>query len=475
MLQQQLAGSKLALEKLKRESALHESGEYVKDEVTSSSLPMDNGTVEMSHNAGPGRKSTGSDLPPKYVPELARLIKDHGNMGTEKMAATFASYHPGVSKRQTQRKIDELAIKERDGRKVVWILKNEYSHMLDSEKYPDVKEEGGGGGGDATTQQQHSSEKQEDNMAGNDSSESGRKRKMVVLKKDKNAPKKPNSAYRFFIEDEKSKLSGTMKFPEILSQATEKWKTMADEDKQVYNDLAADDMDRYKTEIKAYRKGLESGDSDHGSSSAPKKMKISTPAYSGPPNNDPAEGWHRMVVSKKDPNGPGGMRKDVYYFSPAPLLKRFKTKSKVNEYLTQNTSKLRIASFNFNANTVVRREAAFVDVHVWSWLIYIYIYIYILYCCVFGPLCRLGMLWKYVFAFLCQDRSKHKSPRASFGSSPVANVKSGRFPCALHLWPQLLSFSLTNVPFLCTFILPPPPRGVLFCARRKEGTIRPHL
>jgi SWI/SNF-related matrix-associated actin-dependent regulator of chromatin subfamily A member 5 len=191
-LQKQLSKSKEALEKMRKESASND-GDGTKFEL------FDDGEGGAGSAA---KKVIGNDLAVKYVAELARLIKKNGDlstekmMGTEKMAATFASMHPGVSKRQTQRKIDELALKEREGRKVVWILKDEFKHLLDAEKHPDVYEEG-------VVRQAFQIEK-----PAHEGSEPSKKKKR---KKDRNAPKKAQSAYIFFCQDEKAKFSNTLK------------------------------------------------------------------------------------------------------------------------------------------------------------------------------------------------------------------------------------------------------------------------
>jgi hypothetical protein len=102
-------------------------------------------------------------------------------------------------------------------------------------------------------------------------------------KKDKNAPKGPKNGYLFFMQDVRSKR--TEQYPdkepkEITKLVAAEWNGLTDKKKKKYQDMAAEDKDRYTREMKAYKKKkkMESSESESESRSrsrsrSPKKKK----------------------------------------------------------------------------------------------------------------------------------------------------------------------------------------------------------
>jgi len=105
-------------------------------------------------------------------------------------------------------------------------------------------------------------------------------------KKDKNAPKGPKNGYLFFMQDVRAKR--TEQYPdkepkEITKLVADEWNGLPDKKKKKYQDMAKDDQERYKRELKAYKKKkkMESSESESESRSrsrsrSPAKKKKSS-------------------------------------------------------------------------------------------------------------------------------------------------------------------------------------------------------
>lgn len=79
--------------------------------------------------------------------------------------------------------------------------------------------------------------------------------KKLAKKKDKNAPKRPLSAFMFFSKDRRETVrtdNPDASFGEIGKLLGENWRSLSDGDKTPYNAQAADDKKRYEKEIANY-------------------------------------------------------------------------------------------------------------------------------------------------------------------------------------------------------------------------------
>lgn len=77
----------------------------------------------------------------------------------------------------------------------------------------------------------------------------------VAKKKDKNAPKRPLSAYMFYSKDQRETVridNPDASFGEIGKLLGNSWKSLSDLDRKPYDKQAADDKKRYEVEIANY-------------------------------------------------------------------------------------------------------------------------------------------------------------------------------------------------------------------------------
>ena len=75
-------------------------------------------------------------------------------------------------------------------------------------------------------------------------------------KKDKDAPKRAMSAYTIFMKQNRKSIADEnpdAKNTEIMGLVSAKWKTLDDEAKAQYVDAAAEDKERYKSQLAAYK------------------------------------------------------------------------------------------------------------------------------------------------------------------------------------------------------------------------------
>ena len=74
-------------------------------------------------------------------------------------------------------------------------------------------------------------------------------------KKDKDAPKRPISAYFFYNQERREKLKKekpNLDNKELIKAMSEEWNKLTDEEKKPYIIKAAEDKKRYVEEMKAY-------------------------------------------------------------------------------------------------------------------------------------------------------------------------------------------------------------------------------
>eukprot|EP00829_Urostomides_striatus_P003332 TRINITY_DN13743_c0_g1_i1.p1 TRINITY_DN13743_c0_g1~~TRINITY_DN13743_c0_g1_i1.p1 ORF type:complete len:150 (+),score=100.97 TRINITY_DN13743_c0_g1_i1:15-464(+) len=83
------------------------------------------------------------------------------------------------------------------------------------------------------------------------------------IKKDKNAPKKPMTAYFWYMKTRREDLKKEkpdLNHKEIISTMAEEWRSMTEDKKAKYNKMAEED----KAKAKKAQKGQESGDESSG-------------------------------------------------------------------------------------------------------------------------------------------------------------------------------------------------------------------
>eukprot|EP00887_Chlorella_sp_A99_P002324 scaffold10.g2324.t1 len=79
----------------------------------------------------------------------------------------------------------------------------------------------------------------------------------MAPKKDPNAPKRPQSAYFIFMNENREKIkkeNPEATFGQIGKIAGEQWKALSDKEKEPYTKKAEKDKERYEKEKAAYEK-----------------------------------------------------------------------------------------------------------------------------------------------------------------------------------------------------------------------------
>lgn len=74
-------------------------------------------------------------------------------------------------------------------------------------------------------------------------------------KSDPNAPKRPNTSYIFFCNDQRERVKAknpTLSATELMKKISEEWKVVSDKDKKKYEELAKKDKERYENQRKSY-------------------------------------------------------------------------------------------------------------------------------------------------------------------------------------------------------------------------------
>ena len=225
------------------------------------------GGVKVKAEGGKGGGAASSKEPgtkgqaPKTVPEqllpgLAAMVVKAGGDGLAKIVNEFYNAYKdsdGVSKRQIELKINELAVKEKrdEDHKPVWHLRPEFQHLYRGKP-----------GGDA--------------VGGSSKSDENKKRKRD-LEEDAGSsglkePKKARNAVTLYLVDKKEQVK-----KELGDQATNDnikiriktmWKAETPEVKERYTAMARDEDERYEREMNVYRSQLHAAGST-GSGTAP--------------------------------------------------------------------------------------------------------------------------------------------------------------------------------------------------------------
>ena len=88
---------------------------------------------------GPGSRAL--TVPDGLLPELCRMLRKAGPDGVNKVVNEFTALHPELSKRQTEIKIAEIALKVKtpEDVKQVWHIRPEFQHYLSMETFYDAK------------------------------------------------------------------------------------------------------------------------------------------------------------------------------------------------------------------------------------------------------------------------------------------------------------------------------------------------
>ncbi|KAJ1428851.1 hypothetical protein B484DRAFT_65129 [Ochromonadaceae sp. CCMP2298] len=87
------------------------------------------GGGERSSNVG----AVAAVVPDSALPYLCQVVAAAGSDGINKLVETFRTKHEGVSKRQAEIKVNEVAVKEKrpDDKYIVWHLKPDYEKFKD--------------------------------------------------------------------------------------------------------------------------------------------------------------------------------------------------------------------------------------------------------------------------------------------------------------------------------------------------------
>lgn len=128
-------------------------------------------------------------------------------------------------------------------------------------------------------------------------------------KKDKNSPKNPQNAYMFFCNSNRASVkkdNPEMDAKNIIKTIAGRWRTLSDEDKKPYAEMAEKDKIRYKGEMTDYAKNSESSSSSDEKSnrSKPKKTLPEKKSIGG------ASPRSRSKVSKKSETPVQGSEED---------------------------------------------------------------------------------------------------------------------------------------------------------------------
>lgn len=100
--------------------------------------------------------------------------------------------------------------------------------------------------------------------------------KKKTVKKDKNAPKKPLTAYVFFSIEERSNIlkdDPNINFGDISKKLSEKWKSLSENEKIPYINKSNEDKERFKKEMDEYKISESDEDIEENKKSEKKKRK----------------------------------------------------------------------------------------------------------------------------------------------------------------------------------------------------------
>jgi len=120
-------------------------------------------------------------------------------------------------------------------------------------------------------------------------------------KKAKKGPKKPTTAYAYFMKEKRKEFEGKypgMKFQDLSKKMSEKWKSLGTEDRKEFDALNEKDKKRYEEEMKDYKpSSSESEDSSEGNKKK-KKPRAKKRAKKDP--NAPKQATNAYMYFQKD-------------------------------------------------------------------------------------------------------------------------------------------------------------------------------
>ncbi|XP_065668465.1 uncharacterized protein LOC100208772 isoform X1 [Hydra vulgaris] len=105
--------------------------------------------------------------------------------------------------------------------------------------------------------------------------------------KDPNKPKRCQTAYFFFLHDFREQMKGKalLEGEKIPALAGEKWRSMTDDEKKVYNDMVQKDKQRYEKAMEEWK----SKNPDQPKKSVPKKKIVAEPEEESSDDVDESE------------------------------------------------------------------------------------------------------------------------------------------------------------------------------------------
>jgi len=124
------------------------------------------------------------------------------------------------------------------------------------------------------------------------------------VKRDKDQPKHPKNGYMFYIQDVRKRRREEypeLSMTDLTKKIAEEWRDLASKRKSKYQDMAAEDRERYHKEMKGYKK-LKKSDSvsESGSEESGSKRKRRVPSESGSESSKPKKKRRRSYSSSSE-------------------------------------------------------------------------------------------------------------------------------------------------------------------------------
>jgi len=142
-------------------------------------------------------------------------------------------------------------------------------------------------------------------------SEQASPKKKKAKKKDPKAPKQGKSAYTFYCLEKRAEVQANnpdASFGELSGLVAQEWKKVSDEEKKKYEDMAKEDVARYKREMANYDAPSDGSDSDDEEEGGKERKKSEKPA---------------KKAKKKDKNAPA-RNQSAYMFFAKDARKRIR-------------------------------------------------------------------------------------------------------------------------------------------------------
>ena len=244
---------------------------HVKEEKETSAARESTGSAGGERGGGPGSRALL--VPDGLLPELCKMLKKAGPDGVNKVVNEFTAIHTELSKRQTEMKIAEVAVKEKkaDDVKQVWHIRPEFQHYLTMENFHDekafaaaaaaassssavpekkVKTEKGTAAKEKTTSAAAAKRKRDEDD--NDDGERGGKGGSTPAGKE---PKKAKHAFGFFVKAKRSEAEAEIgdanKTEELKQLLKSMWNDLDPQARSKYEKMEQEDQQRYERELAA--------------------------------------------------------------------------------------------------------------------------------------------------------------------------------------------------------------------------------